>query len=103
MRVYSPQAAYIVNDILADPLARGRIFGGSQAMNQPYILATKTGTSTHYRDCWAVAYSPEYTVAVWVGNFGGRPTAKLSGAAAAAAHCRRPGPGTLRGEHAVCL
>lgn len=82
--VFSPQAAYIVSDILADPLARGRIFGGSLAMNQPYILAAKTGTSTHYRDCWAVAYSPEYTIAAWVGNFGGQPTARLSGAAAAA-------------------
>jgi len=84
VQVFSPQAAYIVSDILSDPLARGRIFGGSLAMNQPYRLAVKTGTSTRYRDCWAVAYSPEYTVAVWVGNFGGGPTARLSGAAAAA-------------------
>jgi penicillin-binding protein 1C len=83
-RIFSPQAAYIVNDILSDPLARGRIFGGSLAMNQPYRLAAKTGTSTRYRDCWTVAYSPEYTVAVWVGNFGGGPTAGLSGASAAA-------------------
>jgi penicillin-binding protein 1C len=82
--VFSAQAAYLVCDILSDPLARGRIFGGSLAMNQPYRLAVKTGTSTRYRDCWAVACSPEYTVAVWVGNFGGRPTANLSGAAAAA-------------------
>jgi penicillin-binding protein 1C len=84
VQVFSPQAAYLVSDILADPLARGRIFGGSLAMNQPYRLAVKTGTSTRYRDCWAVAYCPEYTLAVWVGNFGGRPTARMSGAAAAA-------------------
>jgi len=84
VQIFSPQAAYIVSDILADPLARGRIFGGSMAMNQPYHLAVKTGTSTRYRDCWAVAYSPEYTLAVWVGNFGGGPTSNLSGAAAAA-------------------
>jgi penicillin-binding protein 1C len=84
VQVFSPQAAFIVSDILADPLARGRIFGGSLAMNQPYRLAAKTGTSTKYRDCWCVAYSPEYTVAVWVGNFRGQPTANLSGATAAA-------------------
>jgi penicillin-binding protein 1C len=53
-------------------------------MNQPYQVAVKTGTSTRYRDCWAVAYSPEYTLAVWAGNFGGGPTANLSGASAAA-------------------
>jgi len=84
VQVFSPQAAYIVSDILADPLARGRIFGGSQAMNPLFRLALKTGTSTRYRDGWCVVYSPEYTIAVWVGNFNGRPTAQLSGAAGAA-------------------
>jgi penicillin-binding protein 1C len=84
VRVFSPQAAFIVNDILADPLARSRVFGGSPAMNEPYCVAAKTGTSTKYRDCWCVAYSTDYTVAVWVGNFQGQPTANLSGATAAA-------------------
>jgi penicillin-binding protein 1C len=84
VQVFTPQAAYIVSDILSDPLARGRLFGGSTAMNQPYRLAVKTGTSTRYRDCWAVAYCPDYTIAAWVGNFRGQPTARLSGASAAA-------------------
>lgn len=84
VQAFSPQAAFIVSDILADPLARSRVFGGSPAMSEPYRLAAKTGTSTKYRDCWCVAYSPDYTVAVWVGNFQGRPTANLSGAIAAA-------------------
>ena len=82
--VFSPQAAFIISDILSDPMARTRIFGGASAMNPPYRMAIKTGTSTHYRDLWAVAYTPEYTLAVWVGNFNGRPTADLSGAGAAA-------------------
>jgi len=81
---FSEQAAFIVSDILADPLARSRAFGGSQAMNPPFRLALKTGTSTRYRDCWAVAYSPRYTLAVWTGNFDGRPTANQSGASIAA-------------------
>lgn len=84
VQVFSPQAAYIVSDILADPLARGRFFGGSQAMNPFHGLALKTGTSTHYRDCWCAGYTPEYTMAVWVGNFRGQPTAGLSGSTAAA-------------------
>ena len=84
VQVFSPQAAFIVSDILADPLARSRVFGGSLAMNEPHHLAVKTGTSSKYRDCWCVVYSPEYTVAVWVGNFRGQPTANLSGATAAA-------------------
>ncbi len=82
--IFSPQAAFIISDILSDPMARARIFGGAAAMNPPYRMAIKTGTSTHYRDVWAVAYTPEYTLAVWVGNFDGRPTANLSGATAAA-------------------
>ncbi len=83
-RVFSPQAAYIVSHILTDPAARGRIFGASQAMNPPFPLALKTGTSTRYRDCWAVGVSRDYTIAVWVGNFDGRPTHQASGALAAA-------------------
>lgn len=83
-RVFSPQAAYIVSHILADPAARGRIFGASQAMNPPFPLALKTGTSTRYRDCWAVGVSRGYTLAVWVGNFDGRPTHEASGALVAA-------------------
>jgi penicillin-binding protein 1C len=82
--IFSPQAAYIISDILSDPMARARIFGGAAAMNPPYRLAIKTGTSTRYRDEWAVGYTPEYTLAVWVGNFDGRPTNNLSGATAAA-------------------
>jgi penicillin-binding protein 1C len=82
--IFSPQAAYIISDILADPMARARTFAASLAMNPGVPLAIKTGTSTHYRDCWAVGYTPEYTLAVWTGNFDGRPTAKMSGAAAAA-------------------
>ena len=31
-------------------MARTRIFGGASAMNPPYRMAIKTGTSTHYRD-----------------------------------------------------
>jgi penicillin-binding protein 1C len=53
-------------------------------MNPLFRLALKTGTSTRYRDCWCVGYSPEFTIAVWVGNFSGQPTALLSGSSAAA-------------------
>ncbi len=58
-QIFSSPAAYIISDILADPLARARIFGPSMAMNPPFRLAIKTGTSTHYRDCWAVGYTPD--------------------------------------------
>ncbi len=82
--IFLPQTAYIIGDILADPTARMLTFGRSRAMDFPFRVCVKTGTSTYYRDLWALGYTPEYTVAVWVGNFNGAPTARLSGASAAA-------------------
>lgn len=80
-----PQTAYIVTDMLADPTARMLTFKRSRTMMDfPFRLSVKTGTSTFYRDLWTVGYTPEYTVAVWVGNFDGSPTRYLSGSTAAA-------------------
>ena len=80
----SPATAYIITDMLSDPAARALTFGNTNSMNFPFKIALKTGTSTKYRDCWIVGYTPEYTVGVWVGNFEGTPTWGLSGASAAA-------------------
>jgi penicillin-binding protein 1C len=60
-------------------------FSRSRVMTDfPFRVAVKTGTSTFFRDLWAVGYTPDYTVAVWVGNFDGLPTKNLSGSTAAA-------------------
>jgi len=83
VRVFSAQAGYIISHILADPAARAISFGGSQALRPPYRVALKTGTSTNYRDGWCLAYTPDHTLAVWAGNFDGRPTRGLSGASGA--------------------
>jgi penicillin-binding protein 1C len=32
------------------------------------LIAYKTGTSYGYRDLWTIAYTPEYTVALWLGR-----------------------------------
>lgn len=47
-------------------------------------IAWKTGTSFGLRDAWAVGVTPEYTVAVWVGNANGVGVAGLSGTQSAA-------------------
>jgi penicillin-binding protein 1C len=80
-RIFSEQAAYIVTDILSDPSSRLITFGG--ALSFPFRIAVKTGTSTKYRDGWAVGYTPDYTIGVWVGNFEGNPTDHSSGAGGA--------------------
>ena len=78
--VFSPEASYIITDILSDPSARFMTFGGAGSMKYPFRVSIKTGTSTNYRDAWAIGYTPEYTVGVWVGNFEGDPTYGISGA-----------------------
>src|SRR5574341_29331 len=82
--VLLPQTAYIVTDMLSDPTARMLTFSRSRVMMDfPFRVAMKTGTSTFFRDLWAVGYTPDYTVAVWAGNFDGSPTKNLSGSTAA--------------------
>ena len=79
-----PRAAFIVTDILADPLARARTFGTDSILATRFWTAVKTGTSKDMRDNWAVGYSQRYTVGVWVGNASGAPMWDVSGTSGAA-------------------
>ncbi len=78
-RVMSPGSAALVLDILADPVARIPGFGPVTPLEFPFPAAAKTGTSRHFTDNWAVAVTGGFTVAVWVGNFDGRPMEGVSG------------------------
>lgn len=78
-RVMTPGSAALVLDILADPVARIPGFGPVTPLEFPFPAAAKTGTSRHFTDNWAVAVTGGFTVAVWVGNFDGRPMAGVSG------------------------
>ena len=78
-----PAVAALVTETLADPLARVRGLHGRGPFSMPYPAAIKTGTSSGYRDTWTVGYTRERTVAVWLGNADGAPTAKLTGASGA--------------------
>jgi penicillin-binding protein 1C len=78
-RVMSPIASAIVLDILADPVARIPGFGLSTPFDFPFPVAVKTGTSRHFTDNWAVATTHGFTVAVWAGNFSGRPMEGVNG------------------------
>jgi penicillin-binding protein 1C len=83
-RVLSPEAVYLVTHMLSDPHARKSAFGESSALDLPFAAAVKTGTSTDYRDNWTAGFTPEITVAVWVGNFSGQPMRNVSGVSGAA-------------------
>ena len=79
-----PRAAFIVSDVLSDPLARARTFGADSILATRFWSAVKTGTSKDMRDNWAVGYSQRYTVGVWVGNASGAPMWDVSGTTGAA-------------------
>lgn len=78
-RFVSGGAAALVLDILGDAVARVPGFGVETPLDFPFPAAAKTGTSRHFTDNWAVATTAGFTVAVWVGNFSGRPMQGVSG------------------------
>jgi penicillin-binding protein 1C len=82
--ILSPQAAWIVSDILSDPSARASTFGIDSALRLPFWTAVKTGTSKAMRDNWCIGYSGRFTVAVWVGNLEGDSMKAVSGTSGAA-------------------
>lgn len=84
MPALDARAAFIVSDIMSDPVARARTFGTDSVLATRYWTAVKTGTSKDMRDNWAVGYSQHYTVGVWVGNASGAPMWDVSGTTGAA-------------------
>jgi len=78
-RIISPMSSAIVLDILNDPTARMPGFGLETPFDFPFPVAVKTGTSRHFTDNWAVGTTRGFTVAVWAGNFSGRPMDGVSG------------------------
>ena len=83
-RVLSREAAYLVTSVLSDDDARVPAFGHDSALRLPFPFAAKTGTTKDYKDNWAAGYTPDWTVAVWVGNFDGKPMRRVSGVTGAA-------------------
>ena len=82
-RIASARSAALVLDILDDPVARIPGFGVETPLDFPFPVAAKTGTSRHFTDNWAVGVTGGFTVAVWVGNFSGRPMDGVSGVSGA--------------------
>ncbi len=83
-RVFDASAAYLLADMLADNAARAAAFGLGSWLSFDFPVACKTGTSSDYRDNWTVGYTPEFTVAVWVGNPDGTPMRDITGVTGAA-------------------
>ena len=83
-QVADERASWLIADILADPRARVRAFGRRGPLRLAGRAAVKTGTSSDFRDNWALGYTPTHTVGVWTGNFAGTPMRGLAGITGAA-------------------
>ncbi len=79
-RLVSPEVSSLIGSILSDPHARRNEFGGDGLMRFPIQSAVKTGTSSDYRDAWAIGYNAHYTVGVWMGNLNRTSMLEISGA-----------------------
>jgi penicillin-binding protein 1C len=76
-------SAYLIAEILADPVARAPSFGRRGPLELPFPCAAKTGTSSDFRDNWCLGFTAKFTVGVWAGNFDNSPMKGLSGVAGA--------------------
>lgn len=68
-KAVEPEVAFQVNSILSDNSARAPVFGTRNNLvlaDRP--VAAKSGTTQNNRDAWTVGYTPQISVAVWVGN-----------------------------------
>ena len=83
-RVYSPEAAFVISDVLSDRASRSTTFGLENSLATRYWSAVKTGTSKDMRDNWCVGYTDKFTVGVWVGNSSGAPMRDVTGITGAA-------------------
>ena len=78
-RIFSAEHSRLVSAWLADPMARMPSFPRAGYTEYPFAVSVKTGTSPDYRDSWAVGYSDEWIVGVWMGHADWRPMKGVSG------------------------
>ena len=80
-RIIKEDIASLIADIISDPAAREKEFGWDSILNFPHQTAVKTGTSSDYRDAWAIGYNDKYTVGVWMGNLDYSAMREITGSA----------------------
>lgn len=69
---------YIIANTLSDERNRTKTFGISSVLNTSHAIPVKTGTSTDFRDNWAIWYTNNIIIGVWVGNNDGSPMIEVS-------------------------
>jgi membrane peptidoglycan carboxypeptidase len=66
--VISPQLAYLMTNVLSDEAARWPSLGHPNALEIGRPAAAKLGQTTNERDAWAVGFTPQLAVGVWLGS-----------------------------------
>ncbi len=80
-RILSPEAAFLTLEMLSNvPRPEMNCADGGGADR----VCWKTGTSHGFHDAWSIAVFDHYVLAVWIGNFDGRPNNTFVGRTAAA-------------------
>jgi len=79
-RLASPQATWLITDILSDDTARAETFGAHSYLEINRPAAVKTGTTEQFQDSWTMGYTPQLVVGVWVGNANDQPMDNVFGA-----------------------
>ncbi len=81
-QLISNGSSYLTLDMLKDLKRPGSEYYWERfSSSRP--IAWKTGTSFGHKDAWAIGVVPDYTIAVWCGNFNGDGNKNISGAATA--------------------
>ena len=88
-RLLSEETARTIALFLSDPLARLPSFARMGAMEYPFPVAIKTGTSSRFRDAWTVAITSRYVIGVWFGDPDFQPMNRLTGYRSAAELAQR--------------
>ena len=78
-RIFGADHSRLVSAWLADPMARMPSFPRAGYTEYPFSASVKTGTSEDYRDSWAVGYTEDWIVGVWIGHPDWRPMKGISG------------------------
>ncbi|GCE48170.1 membrane peptidoglycan carboxypeptidase [Thermosporothrix hazakensis] len=90
-RIFSPQIAYMITNVLSDNKARipqmldcnvlelysnsqQECLAGDRGVVRP--AAAKTGTTNNFKDNWTLGYTTDYVLGVWTGNNDGHPMAE---------------------------
>ena len=76
---FSPEAAWITQNILTGIPRPGALLRGSALLTVDEKFAWKTGTSYGFRDTWAIGVDKNYTIGVWLGRPDGTPIPDTSG------------------------